>query len=200
MYYSIMMNIKNKSAVVIGGGNIAFRKTGSLLNSGANITVVSPDLNDCFLEIGDKIEYIKDQYNKKYIKDAFLVIGATSSKAVNKEIGIDCNSLNILYNDVDNCEESNFITPATVDKEGLLLSVSSKGRFPALCKYIKKDLDKRYERFDEEYVSLLEKIRSLVLDKYYEDRIKIFYDALELSLEDLKILYSKLLNDKYEKL
>lgn len=200
MYYSIMLNIKEKKSIVIGGGNIAYRKTKRLLESGGDVYILSPEIDDRFLEIKDKINFIQDEYKREYIKDAFLVIGATSSKDKNREIGLDCKELNILYNNVDNCENSSFITPAIIDKEGLLLAISSKGRFPAICKYVKRDLENRYSRFDEEYVNLLEKLRSLVLERYYENRIKIFYHALELNLKDLKTLYNNLMNNKVKNL
>lgn len=193
MYYPIMLNVENKKAVLVGGGSVGFRKSKRLVEAGADLIVISPDLDDRFKEIEGKFQHIRDLYKISYIGSAHIVIAATSSREVNHKIAKDCENLDILSNIVDNKEESSFITPAIVDKQGLMLAISSKGSFPALSKYIKKDLETRYDKFDRDYMDLLEKLRGLVLEDYFEDRKEIFYRALELEYDELKDMYEKLI-------
>ncbi|MBI5307615.1 MAG: bifunctional precorrin-2 dehydrogenase/sirohydrochlorin ferrochelatase [Planctomycetes bacterium] len=54
-YYPIFLNIQNKKCVVIGGGEVAWRKVCSLQEAGAKVTVVSPEFND--EEVNKKIYY-----------------------------------------------------------------------------------------------------------------------------------------------
>ena len=44
--YPIMLNINNQEVVVVGGGTIAYRKIRGLLQAGANITVISPEIEE----------------------------------------------------------------------------------------------------------------------------------------------------------
>jgi|tagenome__1003787_1003787.scaffolds.fasta_scaffold19483026_2 precorrin-2 dehydrogenase/sirohydrochlorin ferrochelatase len=49
-YYPIMLNLTGKKVVVIGGGTVAARKIGTLLEANAEVTVVSPRLHDNITE------------------------------------------------------------------------------------------------------------------------------------------------------
>ncbi len=42
--YPLMFNLQNKVVVIIGGGKIAYRKASGLKDTGAFVTVVSPEI------------------------------------------------------------------------------------------------------------------------------------------------------------
>ncbi|WMM23871.1 bifunctional precorrin-2 dehydrogenase/sirohydrochlorin ferrochelatase [Tissierella sp. MB52-C2] len=190
MFYPIMLKIENKLIIVVGGGQVAYRKVKKLLEFGGTVRVVSPkiidDFKDLQKEYKENIELIYDIYNKKYIEDAFLVIGATSSRMTNKEIGEDCNNLNILVNIVDSKDESDFITSSIINNDNLTISISTLGSFPYLSKKIRIDMEKKYKKFDKEYMIILEEIRRITLDNYSHKTKEIMDKALELNIVDLK--------------
>ena len=45
-YYPMMINIKNKKCLVVGGGNVAYRKIYELIEYGAKVTLVSKEINE----------------------------------------------------------------------------------------------------------------------------------------------------------
>lgn len=199
MFYPIMIDMSNKKIVVVGGGKIGYRKSQKLLEFGGEVMVISPKFSKefCLLEkeYADKIILIRDFYNKKYLKKAFLVIAATDSSETNQQIAIDSRNNKSLCNVVDNREKSSFISTSTINKEGLVVSISTMGKFPYLSKKVRKDLQKQYSKFDKEYVDVLEKVRKVVLKKYKEHSEKIFDHALDLNIEELKVFLRKLEED-----
>ena len=196
MFYPIMIDINDKDIVVVGGGEVAYSKSVKLLEFGANIKVLSPTKTDKFLELKEiykeKLNFICNVYEKKYVEKAFLVVAATSSREVNEQISKDCKALKILANIVDSKKESDFITPSIINNDNLLISISTMGSFPYLSKKIRIDMEERYKKFNKDYIDILEKIRISILNQY-KDRTKEIMDyALELDIEGLKDLLIRL--------
>lgn len=194
MYYPVMLNIKNKKIAIIGGGKVAFRKAKNIIKAGGKLTVISPVICDEFERL-ENVTFLKEYYKKDYIEGFFIIIAATDNSLVNEQIYKDCDSLNILCNIVDNKDISSFITPAVVDNDSINIAITTNGSFPSLSKYIKDDLKDRYDRFDEEYIAILEEIRKIMIKKDYKDRNIIFREILELDKCKLKEFLSSLAID-----
>jgi precorrin-2 dehydrogenase/sirohydrochlorin ferrochelatase len=191
-----MVNLIDKIIVVVGGGEVAYRKVEKLLEFNGKVVVLSPDNIEKFKELKGKYEenlnFIYDTYNKKYIEGAFMVIGATSSREVNNQIAKDCKSLNILSNIVDDRDVSDFITPAIINNDNLTISISTMGSFPYLSKKIRMDMEKDYKKINKEYLDTLEEIRHLILNKHRDRSSEIMDYALNLDIDELKDLLKKL--------
>lgn len=86
--YPITLNIENRKCVIIGGGKIAYFKAGPLLEAGAEVTVVSPEICTSFqvLEKEGKIRVLLKEVEETDYKDAFLIIVATNSTEVNERV------------------------------------------------------------------------------------------------------------------
>ena len=203
MFYPIMVDISNKKIVVVGGGEIGYRKAKSFLEFGAKIVVLSPKFIDRFYELEkeykEQIRLINDFYKKEHIYGCFLVVGATSSRKTNKQISIDSKDFNILCNIADSKEESSFISPAIVNREGLIVSVSTGGKFPYLCKKVKEDMEDKYSKFDKEYMDLLEKIREVVLSEYKDRSQELFNYSLDLNTDELRKFLIELIDKSFYK-
>lgn len=183
-----MLNISNKKVIVIGGGKVAFRKTKKFLEYDCKVTVISERFIEEFEDIKEHIEMIYRNYSDIFIKDAFFVVAATSSKEVNKRVANDCNENNILCNVVDDIEKCDFIVPSSIKRGSLVLSVSTLGKSPSLVSSIRKELEEKYTEEYKAYVDILGDIRMLVLEKCSDikKRKKILKEIINLNLEDLK--------------
>ena len=104
------------------------------------MTVVSKEFVDEFKMIENEIEIIHDGYDKKYIKDSFVVVAATNNKDINHKIGVYCNQNGKLVNVVDDKKLSNFTVPSYVKRGELLISISTGGNSPSLSAKIKREL------------------------------------------------------------
>ena len=98
--YPIFLKLSGQLTVVIGAGQVAIRKAQALLTAGAEVLVVTEDVAEPLAEQwqGMEVKLVKSQYSKSYLKDAKLVIAATSDHKLNKQIYDDCRGLNILCN------------------------------------------------------------------------------------------------------
>lgn len=188
MFYPINLKIEDMNIIIIGGGKVAYRKCINFLAFNKKVRVISKDFIEEFEDLKDCIDTIKDNYDEKYIKDAFVVVAATNNEDVNREIGLYCRENGKLVNVVDNANLSNFTVPSFVKRGDLLLSVSTGGKSPSLSIKIRKDLEEVYDESYEEYVSLLGEARENII-KNTEDvkeRRNKLKELLNLSFDELR--------------
>jgi precorrin-2 dehydrogenase/sirohydrochlorin ferrochelatase len=153
-YYPVSLDIKNRKCLVVGGGGVGTRKVMTLVDCGAKVTVVSPDVRGNLLELADRglIILEKRPYRKTDLNGMFLVIGTTDDEELNRQISIDAEKLNMLCNIADRPKVCNFILPSIVNRGDLTISISTSGKSPALAKKLRIELE---EQFGNEYAELL---------------------------------------------
>jgi len=163
-YYAVFLNLKNKKAVVIGGGKVAERKTRALLKAGASVKIISPSLTRGLevLSRSGKLTHIKRRYRKTDIKAALLVIAATSSPMTNSAIAEDAG---FLVNVVDAPSEGNFIAPSIFRRGRLSIAIATEGASPAMSKAIRKEIEQLYGRDFALYLGFAEAIRKKAINK-----------------------------------
>ncbi|HCU2611460.1 TPA: bifunctional precorrin-2 dehydrogenase/sirohydrochlorin ferrochelatase [Clostridioides difficile] len=188
MLYPINLKLDELDVVIIGGGEVAYRKCKNFLEFNKNVTIVSKQILNKFYDLKGNIKIIKDDYKEIYIKDASVIIAATNNRELNMKIGLYCRAKNKLVNVVDNIEISNFTVPSYIKRGDLLISVSTGGKSPSLSSKIKKEIEERYTEDYEEYLNVLGDIRKKVIKKY-EDKSKrkdVLNMLITLDLEELK--------------
>jgi precorrin-2 dehydrogenase/sirohydrochlorin ferrochelatase len=166
-YYPVYLDLRERSCLIVGGGPVAERKVLSLLEAGADITVVSPSLTTKLqeLSLSGKIDHICKTFEEKDLAGAWLVIAATGSLDVNSAIGKLCRKKHVLVNVVSPPEESSFIVPSVVDRGELLIAVSTSGSSPALSKKIRQELEARYGPEYELFVNKMTIIRNRLMEE-----------------------------------
>ena len=154
-YYPLFLDITDRRCVVVGGGEVAERKAGRLLDFGASVVVVAKTLTPGLetLKKEGKINHITADYDKALIDDAFLVFGATDRDDVNADISRDARGKGILVNIVDDPDKCDFVLPSLLMQGDLLVAVSTGGKSPALAKKLRGDME---QLFGTEYKTLLE--------------------------------------------
>ncbi|MDP3049635.1 MAG: bifunctional precorrin-2 dehydrogenase/sirohydrochlorin ferrochelatase [Thermodesulfovibrionales bacterium] len=171
-YYPILLNLKGKKCVVAGGGKVAERKALSLLRSGAEVTVISPECTERLKKenLKGRIKYISRRYKKGDLKNAFLVIAATDSGETNKRISEDAP---YLVNIVDMPLLCNFIAPSVVRRGPLTIAVSTSGISPSLARTIRKELEGLYGREFVKHLNYIKKMRVKALSGIKNDKERI---------------------------
>jgi precorrin-2 dehydrogenase/sirohydrochlorin ferrochelatase len=159
--YSLCLKLQGARCVVIGGGNVARRKAASLLECGAQVTVISPEL--C-RELEDRVESgeikaVRREFEPEDLRGARLAIAATNNRAVNETVSEAARRMGVLLNVVDVPELCDFYVPASVRRGRLEIAVSTTGAFPALAKKLRIELESRFGREYGPYLELLEQLR-----------------------------------------
>jgi precorrin-2 dehydrogenase/sirohydrochlorin ferrochelatase len=166
-YYPILVDLKGKKAVVVGGGQVGQRKIETLLKYGAKVQVISMDLTSELrrhMEEGE-ITYLGSEFSREHIDGAFLVIAATDDPSLNHDVSVCAREKGILVNAVDQPLDCTFIVPSILRRGDLVIAVSTSGKSPAFAKKIRKDLENHYGREYEFFLALLGKLRGEVLRK-----------------------------------
>jgi precorrin-2 dehydrogenase/sirohydrochlorin ferrochelatase len=176
-YYPAFLDLRERSCVVVGGGRVAERKALSLLEAGANVTIVSPSLTHKLQELSSsgKINHLAKTFENEDIAGAALVIAATGLREVNAEIGRLCKKRQVLVNVVAPPGESSFIVPSVVDRGALLIAISTSGESPALSKRIRLELEKtfgpEYDLFLQRMSLLRSRLMSQIEDEAERNRV-----------------------------
>jgi len=156
----IYLKLNNKEVLVVGGGSVAQRKIEILLKTGANITVISPDITDDLLSMvkSGKINWenrkISDNedYNKYY-----LIFAATNDSKINNDIKSVSEEFNIPVNAVDDPENCDFFIPSIYNRGDLIISVSTSGKSPSLAKNLRIFFE---EFFNDNLLRILDELSS----------------------------------------
>lgn len=163
-YYPAFINLKDKKAVVVGGGKVAERKVRLLINAGASVKLVSPDITGNIRKLAEKglLSHIKRNYKASDLQGAFIVIAATSSEELNTRIARDAG---YLVNVVDMPSEGNYIVPSIVKRGPLTIAISTEGTSPAVSKAVRKEIESHYSREFALYLRFAETVRKRVMKK-----------------------------------
>ena len=184
LYYPIFLNISGKRCVVIGGGQVALRKVRTLLEHGASVQVISPDLCSELNQLAEKgeIHILNRDYRAGDLKDAFVAIVATDNTRTNIEVVEEAQRTGVLANVVDDAESSDFIVPSYMRRGDVTIAISTAGRSPALARKIRTRLEKE---LGEEYASLallINEVRAEVKKQGIEVNGDAWQEALDLDL------------------
>jgi precorrin-2 dehydrogenase / sirohydrochlorin ferrochelatase len=154
-YYTACLNIAGRSALVVGGGEVARRKIATLCDCGAKVTVVSPKLDPVldYMAFQKEIVWKDRNFKPADLEGMFIAIAATDDRDTNHTIAAICKEKDILCNIVDASEECSFIVPSTIDRGPLTIAISTSGISPTLAASIRQELEMAY---GEEYGTFLE--------------------------------------------
>ncbi len=182
-YYPAFLNIESRRVVVIGGGNVAYRKVRALLEAGAKITVISPELSSDFMELvaTEAIQYVKDTFRESHIRGAWLVVAATDDPLVQEQVYEACERERVFCNVVDVPERCSFIVPSLVRRGALNIAISTSGLGPGLSKALRRELEALFPESYAQFVECVGRLRKLVLAKCQDPgekkrRLKILFD------------------------
>lgn len=182
-YYPVSLALENKKCLVVGAGKVALRKVKRLLECGAKILVISPevDLSLKALAKEKKIILKRRKFNLKDLNGAYLAIASTDDHGLNSTISSYCRKKNILINVVDCPGKCNFILPSVFRRGNLTISASTDGISPALAKKIRQGLKQRYGPEYSKLLRVLKEIRPQALAKIKntELRKEFFQKALQ---------------------
>ncbi|MGP5553443.1 uroporphyrinogen-III C-methyltransferase [Psychrobacter celer] len=141
--FPLFFKLENRKVLIVGGGDVALRKADLLSRAGAAITILAPDISTEIQALlsDDKHELIYKNYNKSYMTGARVIIAATDDETLNHQIHADATALNIPVNVVDTPHLCDFIFPAIVDRNPIIIGISSNGKAPVLARLLRARLE-----------------------------------------------------------
>jgi uroporphyrin-III C-methyltransferase/precorrin-2 dehydrogenase/sirohydrochlorin ferrochelatase len=143
IYFPVFFDLNAQKVLIVGGGEVALRKLALLERAGAAITVVAPELAREIEERADagKIRAEVREFVPQDLEGARLVVVATHRRALNRWIANLSDARGIPVNVVDDREASRFIVPALIDRDPVLVAVSTGGTSPVLARRLRERLE-----------------------------------------------------------
>ena len=182
-YYPILVDLKEKKVIVVGGGIVAQRKIETLLEYDAIVNIVSHELTPIlqrYVEEG-RVKLLGKDFSGDELDGAFLVIAATDNPEVNHRVSEIAKGKGLLVNAVDQPSDCTFIVPAILRRGDLLVAISTSGKSPALAKKIRENLEVKFGGEYEDFLRLMGYVRREILSSgiSQEERSRIFNELIE---------------------
>jgi precorrin-2 dehydrogenase/sirohydrochlorin ferrochelatase len=159
----LMVDLKGKTVVVIGGGRIAERRIRSLIESEAALIVVSPELAPNLRSLFNKgtITWKQKKFTSDDLEEAVLIVAATDDQIVNQAI-IESAPPHAFVNAAGNMEQGNILFPSYFKRGKLSIGISTNGASPLFAAQVKNQLESIYDDKYEDYLDFLFEARQLL--------------------------------------
>jgi len=192
-YYPVFLNLSGRNCVVAGGGQVALRKVTTLLQYGADVTVISPRLCKGLgeLDCAGKIKVRRRSYQAGDLQGAYIAIIATGNRSVNRQASLEAGLNKIPVNVVDDAGLSDFIVPSIVRRGSVSIAISTAGKSPALARKLRARLE---GELADEYADLAlliegvrreaKKLKLKISSKRWQEAIDLDYMLLLLKQGD----------------
>jgi len=177
-FFPIFLNLRNQTCLIVGGGEVAVRKASVLLQAGAYLRIVAPNLNG-LLELPPGSHHLPEKFHPSHLDGIALTIAATNDTAVNQQVSVEARLRNIPVNVVDNPELCTFIMPSILDRSPLLVAFSTGGASPVLARLLRGKLETLIPQAYGHLAAFAERFRKVVKQRIeIPSRRRIFWEDI----------------------
>ncbi len=142
-YLPVLLSLKNRACLVVGGGQVALRKVDTLLDYNGKITVIAPEPVNKIQYYAERgfLQLEKREYHSPEAANYGLVISASDDSEINKSVYEDCHAAGVPVNVVDNPPLCDFIFPAILKRNCLTIAIATDGKAPFLSGHLRYVLE-----------------------------------------------------------
>lgn len=169
MLYPMFVDLEGRRCAVIGGGGIAEGRVRALIEHGAVVRLVSPQITSELARMvaeGAIVDHRERTYRPEDLEGCFLVIAATDREQVNRMVRQDAEARNVICNVVDAPSLCDFIVPSLVRRGELSLAVTTGGASPVVAKHIRRQLGTMYGPEWGALIALLREMRGELKERH----------------------------------
>ena len=191
----IFLKLEGRQCLLVGAGNVALEKIGSLLKTGLRLRVVAPEARAEVKELAaeGKIEWVQRKFEPADLDGNFIVIAATDVPEVNAAVyreavkrGIPCNSVD----DIPNCD---FFFGSVVSRGDLQIAISTAGESPAVAQRLRREIDEQLPEDLGPWLAKLGELRREVLATHprSEERRLLLHELAQRQICDSALCATK---------
>ena len=188
-FLPVFLDVKGKRCLLVGGGDIASRKADLLQRAGAHLYVVATEFNTGLSELLSAGGHLQRRgvFTESDLDGVALAIAATNDEKLNQQVSILAKARNIPVNVVDQPALCSIIFPAVIDRNPVLVAVSSSGSSPVLTRRIKEQIERLLPGTTGELARVLGAIRPAVKSrlKNFQRRLRFWEKVLDSEIPEL---------------
>jgi siroheme synthase-like protein len=165
--YPVNLIVDGRRCLVVGGGPVAAHKVRGLVEAGARVTVVGPELDPEIVELargadarGAAVVAEARPYRHGEAAGYRLVVAATGDPAVNQQVYDDAEAAGVWINSADDPERCTVTLPARLRQGRLTVTVSTAGHSPAIAAWLRDRLAGELGPEYDQLIGLLAEERS----------------------------------------
>jgi precorrin-2 dehydrogenase / sirohydrochlorin ferrochelatase len=143
VYYPVQLDVHGAPVLVVGGGDVGLRKVRGLLDAGALVTVVSPELHPDFaaLRAHPAVKLVNRRFRANDLAHKRLVFAATDDTALNRAIASQARRRGVWVNVAAPPEDGDFLVPSHFRRGSVLVAISTGGASAALARSLREKLE-----------------------------------------------------------
>lgn len=142
-YYPIFVEMHGRRVLLVGGGHVALEKIGKLVEAGADVTVVAPELLPevrAFIDAGRARSELRG-FRAGDTAGFEVVMVATDNGAINRQVADEARASGIWVNAADDVANCDFILPSVARRGRVAIAASTGGASPALARWLRERLE-----------------------------------------------------------
>ncbi len=188
--YPVMLDVNDRLCLVVGGGGVALRKAQGLVEEGARVLVVAPEVVVPFEKMADEgqLSIERRGYEPGEASSYALVFAATDDREVNSRVYADANEAGVWVNVADVPDICSFHLPGRIRRGPLQLAIASSGQAPFVVRRLRQLLDRRFGAEWAEWVSSAGRFRDRVreADLSPSEQEALFDRFFEATVDDVR--------------
>ncbi len=164
----VFLKLTGRRCLLVGAGNVALEKIGSLLKTGLKLRVIAPEGRPEVQQLAaeNQLEWLPRAFELSDLDGNFLVITATDSPHVNAAVYHGCVERNILCNSVDDIPNCDFYFGSVVSRGDLQIAISTAGESPAVAQRLRREIDEQLPADLGPWLENLGRLRREVLEAH----------------------------------
>jgi uroporphyrin-III C-methyltransferase/precorrin-2 dehydrogenase/sirohydrochlorin ferrochelatase len=177
--YPVTLEVRGRDCLVVGGGGVALRKVQGLVEEGARITVIAPEVVQPLAEMNERGEISLEQrpYDGEADRRWGLVFAATDDRDTNARVFNDAERAGVWCNVADDPELCSFHLPGRVRRGPLQIAIGSAGEAPFVVRRLRQLLERRFGPAWGEWLSAAARFRDAVRKlRVQPDREEVLFD------------------------
>lgn len=144
-FLPVALDLTDKTCLVVGSTVQAVRKAELLLKAGARVVIVDSATAEAFEHFhagsDNNIQFLHRQFEEEDIDDKALVVAASGQPPLNELIARLAKKKNLPVNVVEDIDNSSLIFPSIINRNPLLISITSSGLAPVITRLLRNQLE-----------------------------------------------------------
>ena len=191
----IFLKLEGRPCLLVGAGNVALEKIGSMLKTGLKLRVVAPEARAEVRKLAEegRLEWVERAFDPSDLDGNFLVIAATDVPEVNALVYREAVARNIPCNSVDDIPNCDFFFGSVVSRGDLQVAISTAGESPAVAQRLRREIDEQLPADLGAWLAKLGELRREVLATHprSEERRLLLHELAQREICDSALCATK---------